>query len=124
MYLLYSLILRAQLRSGCLTVFFSLRRALANQLETCTEAATSQTTRTVTKRVKHRGPPEHVQAVTYLDERHVRAQSQEDLLRLGGVGVVPVFVQPVFEWPGHVLQHLSLVADFDATQTRPGWSRR
>lgn len=35
MYLLYSLILRAQLRSGCLTVFFSLRRALANQLETC-----------------------------------------------------------------------------------------
>lgn len=39
MYLLYSLILRAQLRSGCLTVFFSLRLALANQLETCTHMA-------------------------------------------------------------------------------------
>lgn len=36
MYLLYSLILSAQLRSGCLTVFFSLRRAFANQFETCT----------------------------------------------------------------------------------------
>lgn len=39
MYLLYSLILSAQLRSGCLTVFFSLRRAFANQLETCTDAS-------------------------------------------------------------------------------------
>lgn len=39
MYLLYSLILRAQLRSGCLTVFFSLRRAFANQLETCADAS-------------------------------------------------------------------------------------
>lgn len=33
-YLLYSLILSAQLRSGCLTVFFSRLLALANQLET------------------------------------------------------------------------------------------
>lgn len=48
------------------------------------------------------------------------AQSQEDLLRLGGVGVVAVFVQPVFQWTGHVLQHLSLVANFDGTKTRPG----
>lgn len=35
-YLLYSLILSAQLRSGCLTVFFSRLLALANQLETWT----------------------------------------------------------------------------------------
>lgn len=72
------------------------------------------------EQVKPRCSLERAQALTYLDKRHVRAQGQEDLLGLGGVGVVPVFVQPVLERPGHVLQHLSLVADFDATQTRPG----
>lgn len=34
-YLLYSFIRKAQLRSGCLTVFLRRRLALANQFETC-----------------------------------------------------------------------------------------
>lgn len=58
--------------------------------------------------------------VSHLHQRHVWAQSQQDLLCLGWVRVVPVFVQPTLQRPGHVLQHLSLVANFDPTQTRPG----
>lgn len=71
MYLLYSLILRAQLRSGCLTVFFSRRRALANQLDTCADAPTSSTPRSKREQVKPRCPGRRVQVLTYLDKRHV-----------------------------------------------------
>lgn len=59
-------------------------------------------------------------SLPHLYQCHMGAQSQQDLLGLGGVGVIPVFVQPMFQWSGHVLQHLSLVANFDPIQTRPG----
>lgn len=67
--------------------------------------------------------PLHHHTTTHLHQCHVWAQGQQHLLRLGGVGVVPVFVQPMFQRPGHVLQHLSLVANFDSTQARPGGIR-
>ena len=60
---------------------------------------------------------------SYLHQRHVRAQRQQHLLRLGGVGVVPVLVEPVLQRPGHVLQNLTLVTNFDPAETRPGGIR-
>lgn len=56
---------------------------------------------------------------THLDQRHLRAESQQDLLGLGGVGVVPVLVEPLLERPRHVLQGLALVSHFAAAGTTP-----
>lgn len=56
---------------------------------------------------------------THLDQGHLRAESQEDFLCLGRVGVVSVLVEPLLEWPRHVLQGLALVSNFAATGTTP-----
>ena len=53
---------------------------------------------------------------SHLDQGHVGAQGQQQLLGLGGVGVVPVLVQPMFQGSCHVLQGLSPVANFDPAQ--------
>lgn len=56
---------------------------------------------------------------THLDQRHLRAKGQQNFLGLGGVGVVPVLVEPLLEWPRHVLQGLALVPHFTAARTTP-----
>lgn len=56
---------------------------------------------------------------THLDQGHLRAESQEDFLCLGGVGVVSMLVEPLLEWPRHVLQGLTLVSNFATTGTTP-----
>lgn len=56
----------------------------------------------------------------YLHQRHLRAESQEYLLRLGGVRVVTVLVKPLLEGPCHVLQGLSLVPHLPAGLPGPG----
>lgn len=49
----------------------------------------------------------------------MRAEGQQDLLGLGGVGVVSVLVEPLLERPRHVLQGLALVSHFAAAGTTP-----
>lgn len=56
---------------------------------------------------------------THLDQGHLRAEGQQDLLGLGGVGVVSVLVEPLLERPRHVLQGLALVSHFAAAGTTP-----
>lgn len=57
--------------------------------------------------------------VPYLHQGHLGAKGQQDLLGLGGVGVVPVLVEPLLEWPRHVLQRLPLVPHLPAALPRP-----
>lgn len=45
----------------------------------------------------------------YLHQGHLGAEGQQDLLGLGGVGIVAVLVEPLLERPRHVLQRLPLV---------------
>lgn len=47
----------------------------------------------------------------------MRAEGQQDFLRLGRVGVVSVLVEPLLERPRHVLQGLALVSYFTAAGT-------
>lgn len=61
---------------------------------------------------------------THLHQRHLGAEGQQDFFRLGGVGVVPVFVEPLLERPRHVLQGLALVSHFAAVGTNPVRGRR
>lgn len=56
---------------------------------------------------------------SHLNQRHLGAECQEDFLCLGGVGIVPVLVEPLLERPRHVLQGLTFVSDFTTTGTTP-----
>lgn len=56
---------------------------------------------------------------TDLDQRHLRAKSEQNFLRFGGVGVVSVLVQPLLQRPCHVLQSLTLVSHFPPAGTTP-----
>lgn len=61
-------------------------------------------------------------AATYwtdLDQRHLRAKSEQNFLRFGGVGVVSVLVKPLLQRPRHVLQSLTLVSHFPPAGTTP-----
>lgn len=61
-------------------------------------------------------------AATYwtdLDQRHLRAKSEQNFLRFGGVGVVSVLVEPLLQRPRHVLQSLTLVSHFPPAGTTP-----
>lgn len=55
----------------------------------------------------------------YLHQGHLRAEGQQNLLGLGGVGVVAVLVEPLLERPRHVLQRLPLVPHLAAALPRP-----
>ena len=54
---------------------------------------------------------------THLNQGHLRAEGQQDFLRLGGVGVVSVLVEPLLERPRHILQGLALVSHFTTAGT-------
>lgn len=56
---------------------------------------------------------------SHLDQSHLRAERQQDFLRLGRVRVVSVLVEPLLERPRHVLQSLALVSHFAAAGTTP-----
>lgn len=56
---------------------------------------------------------------TDLDQRHLRAKSEQNFLRFGGVGVVSVLVEPLLQRPRHVLQSLTLVSHFPPAGTTP-----
>lgn len=56
---------------------------------------------------------------THLDQRHLRAKGEQDFLGFGGVGVVPMLVEPLLQWPRHVLQSLTLVSHFPPAGTTP-----
>lgn len=61
-------------------------------------------------------------ATTYwtdLDQRHLRAKSEQNFLRFGGVGVVSVLVEPLLQRPRHVLQSLTLVSHLPPAGTTP-----
>lgn len=55
----------------------------------------------------------------YLDQRHLRAKSEQDFLSFGRVGVVSMLVEPLLQGPRHVLQSLTLVSHFTSTGTTP-----
>lgn len=55
----------------------------------------------------------------YLDQRHLRAKSEQDFLRFGRVGVVSMLVEPLLQWPRHVLQSLTFVSHFTPARTTP-----
>lgn len=64
----------------------------------------------------------HSMAATYwayLDQRHLRAKSEQDFLRFGWVGVVSMLVEPLLQRPRHVLQSLTFVSDFTPAGTTP-----
>lgn len=56
---------------------------------------------------------------SYLHQGHLGAEGQQNLLGLGGVGVVAVLVEPLLERPRHVLQRLPLVPHLPAALPRP-----
>lgn len=61
-------------------------------------------------------------AATYwtdLDQRHLRAKSEQNFLRFGGVGVVSVLVEPLLQRPRHVLKSLTFVSHFPPTGMTP-----
>lgn len=55
----------------------------------------------------------------YLDQRHLRAESEQDFLSFGRVGVVSMLVEPLLQRPRHVLQSLTLVSHFTPAGTTP-----
>lgn len=59
------------------------------------------------------------QGFSYLHQGHLGAEGQQNLLGLGGVGVVAVLVEPLLERPRHVLQRLPLVPHLPAALPRP-----
>lgn len=56
---------------------------------------------------------------THLHQRHLRAEREEDLLGFGGIGIVAVFIEPLFERSSHVLKSLALMTNFPSALTRP-----
>lgn len=57
--------------------------------------------------------------LAYLDQRHLRAESEQDFLSFGRVGVVSMLVEPLLQRPRHVLQSLTLVSHFTPAGTTP-----
>lgn len=62
-------------------------------------------------------------SLPYLHQGHLGAEGQQNLLRLGGVRVVAVLVEPLLERPRHVLQRLPLVPHLPAALPRPARRR-
>lgn len=54
----------------------------------------------------------------HLNQGHVGAEGEQDLLGFGGIRVIPVFIQPLFERPGHVLKSLPLVPHLPSAHHR------
>lgn len=65
------------------------------------------------------GPSGRPRGFPYLYQGHLGAEGQQDLLGLGGVGVVTVLVEPLLERPRHVLQRLPLVPHLAAALPSP-----
>lgn len=55
----------------------------------------------------------------YLYQRHLWAESEQDFLGFGGVGVVSMLIEPLLQRPRHVLQSLTLVSHFPPAGTTP-----
>lgn len=57
--------------------------------------------------------------LTHLHKCHLRAKREKDFLCFSGVRIVPVFVEPLFQRPGHVLQSLPFMPYLSRVLTRP-----